>query len=207
MTDTELFKSNLIIKVKAWRISEQLSDDARRRTFFTACSASAPPFCITCLPTPHRLSSLSLSTVFQEDQFLSDSFHTHHSTDICSTDPQPWLYRTLPLCSWDFCSSFTLWEVSHYRTELPQPSCVQSFFSFLLFWKTDRKPTERMPVRKNTPSDFFGSWKSCRSTACTETLFSCRTHFVLSCVQLLCELQRCGGAHPSAYPLVVVVWL
>ncbi|XP_006795529.1 melanoma cell adhesion molecule b isoform X3 [Neolamprologus brichardi] len=38
------------------------------------------PFCIICLSTLRRHSSLSLCTVFQEDQFLSDSFHTHAHT-------------------------------------------------------------------------------------------------------------------------------
>ncbi|XP_019223023.1 melanoma cell adhesion molecule b isoform X6 [Oreochromis niloticus] len=38
------------------------------------------PFCIICLSTLRRHSSLSLCTVFQEDQFLSDSFHTHTHT-------------------------------------------------------------------------------------------------------------------------------
>lgn len=35
------------------------------------------PFGIICLSTLRRHASLSLCTVFQEDQFLSDSFHTH----------------------------------------------------------------------------------------------------------------------------------
>lgn len=38
------------------------------------------PFCIICLSTLRRHSSLSLCTVFQEDQFLSDSFYTHAHT-------------------------------------------------------------------------------------------------------------------------------
>lgn len=81
-----------------------------------------------CLHVPQRLTFLTVALLppsqalpsapysFQQDQSLSDCLHTHSSADSCSTDQQPWLYGTPPLCLRDSWSSFIPGEVSGRET-------------------------------------------------------------------------------------------